>query len=322
MKNRVLLWLLLLFSVVGANAQTLTVCDGTYTSTYVPVEGLWADAYQRSQYVIPAADLEEMKNGTISSMTFYLTSSVNRTWGGNFQVYLMEVGYTSISSFELTSDATIVYDGSLDGSGTTMTVTFSTPYIYGGGNLLVGFDHNVKSSYASCTFYGLSVNGASVQNHNSSSLSSVGATQRNFIPKTTFEYTPAFVSCPKPTDLVASNITATSADLLWTAGGSETEWQIMINDEEENLISVNSTSYSLTGLPSGTDCTVKVRAVCGTDDVSFWTSVSFSTPYSAPFFEGFESFPPVAWGRYSGLASSVFSGSSLSTSTSGRYSLL
>ena len=34
----------------------------------------------------------------------------------------------------------------------------------------------------------------------------------------------ACVSCLAPFGLLASNITATSADINWTAGGNETEW--------------------------------------------------------------------------------------------------
>ena len=39
----------------------------------------------------------------------------------------------------------------------------------------------------------------------------------------------ACVTCPKPFGITVSNITTNSADLSWTAGGSETEWNVVIN---------------------------------------------------------------------------------------------
>ena len=39
----------------------------------------------------------------------------------------------------------------------------------------------------------------------------------------------ACVSCIAPFGLTTSNITATAADINWTAGGSETEWFLTAN---------------------------------------------------------------------------------------------
>ena len=96
-----LLLLSLLLSVVGARAQSeLTVYDGTATNGYVPIYGWYADAYLKSEFVIPADELSEMTNGTISSMTFYLSQPASDSWStANFQVFLKEVDYTSISAF-------------------------------------------------------------------------------------------------------------------------------------------------------------------------------------------------------------------------------
>ena len=299
MKNRVLLWLLLLFSVVGANAQeTLTVYDGGVDSfnEYVPVYGWYCDASQQCQYVIPAADLQEMAGATISSMTFYLSTPASGAWGNTFNVYLNEVDFTTFpsTSFQSISDASPVYQGVLDGQGSTMVVNFTAPYTYNGGNLLVDFESTGGGAYISAFFYGSEVSGACLEGYDD--WGDFVITQQNFIPKTTFEY--SFSSCSAPTNLVASNITGNGADLSWTAGGSEAEWQIMINDDEENLISVNYASYTLTGLSSSTGYNVKVRSVCGTDNVSLWTSVSFSTPcgvYSLPYSEDFESYTSTSY---------------------------
>ncbi|MCF0207337.1 MAG: fibronectin type III domain-containing protein, partial [Bacteroidales bacterium] len=301
MKKRLLLWLLLLISVVGARAQeTLTVYDGTNTSSNVPVYGLYTDEFLRCQFVIPDTDLEEMANGEISSMTFYLSTSASASWGAaNFQVYLMEVDYTSINAFMLTADATVVYQGSLDGTGTTMTVTFTTPYVYGGGNLLVGFDNTVQGTYKSCAFWGTTVSGASVQNYSYTSVADVTPIQRNFIPKTTFEYTPGDISCPKPTELAVSNITTNSAEISWVNGGEETAWDIMINGDDGNPVRATSNPFTLTGLNAANEYTIKVRAVCSEateeseGDISYWSqALSFATEcdiITLPYAQNFES---------------------------------
>ena len=180
--------LVLFGSTTLLKADELTVYDGTTTNSYVPVYGNWADAYLRCQYVMPAEDLADMTDATINCMKFYLSSTASAAWTGTFQVYMTEVDYTSISGFIDPSTATTVYQGTLDATGTTMTVLFDNEYTYSGGNLLIGFDQIVKGNYKSASFYGVTATGASVQGYNSSALSSVSPTQRNFLPKTTFIY--------------------------------------------------------------------------------------------------------------------------------------
>jgi hypothetical protein len=90
-------------------------------------------------------------------------------------------------------------------------------------------------------------------------------------------------SCMVPTDLVISNIGKRSADLAWTANGEEEAWQICLNGDEENLITVTTTSYSFTGLTPETRYTVKVRAYCDEDLQSAWSSAAiFTTAIACP----------------------------------------
>lgn len=182
----------LAFVGVAKAQQTLTVNDGTTTNEYVPIYGYYVDDYLRCQYVQPATDLSQMIGGTINSLTFYLSSPASASWGdANFQVYLKEVESTTISAFIDPATATTVYNGSLDGTQSTMTVTFSTPYTYTGGNLLIGFDNTVEGSWKRAYFYGVTATNACVQGYSSSSPSAVSPTQRNFLPKMDITYLPA-----------------------------------------------------------------------------------------------------------------------------------
>ena len=198
----------------------LTVYEGTSTNRNVPAYIYYFDDFTRSQFVIPYYELGDMLATPISSMTFYTTSSnVPYTTTCSADVYLKEVGYGStISAFEPNSSATIVYSGTLSivntGSGGEMTINFSTPYTYNGGSLLVGIENTARGGFKNIYFYGQTVNGASISGSNSSGLEYVQPTQQNFIPKTTFGYTPYF--CSRPIGLTATNITPSSAVLEWT----------------------------------------------------------------------------------------------------------
>ncbi|MBO7616100.1 MAG: leucine-rich repeat protein [Bacteroidales bacterium] len=199
--------------------QTITMYEGTATSYYVPAFIFYFDDFTRSQFVIPAADLTAMKGTPISSMTFYTTSSnVPYTTVSSADVYLKEVNYTTISAYESKSSATTVYSGTFSvmstGSGGEMTINFSTPYYYNGGNLLVGIENTQDAGFKQIYFYGQTVTGASIAGYNASSTGTIPATQRNFIPKTTFGYTPS--GCSRPIDLTVTDITPVSAMLNWT----------------------------------------------------------------------------------------------------------
>ena len=194
-RKRLLLFLLMAFFVPwAAFGQQLTVYDGTVTSNTVPAYIFYFDDFTRSQFVIPAADLTAMDGKTIQSMTFYTTTqNIPYTTVSNADVYLMEVDYTQIDAFEPKASATIVYSGYLDienkgYDGGEMTIHFNLPYTYHGGNLLVGIENTEDNGYLLINFCGQTVNGASVAGYNAESLDEVVPSQKNFIPKTTFNY--------------------------------------------------------------------------------------------------------------------------------------
>ena len=172
----------------GGASGDLTVYDGGDTNGYVPVYGFYADAYLKSEFVMPASDLTDMAGSDINSMKFYLSTPASEAWTSTFQVFLKEVTETGISAYSGTADATVVYEGTLDGTGSEMEITFTTPYHYNGGNLLVGVYNITTGNYKSAAFLGTTVNGASVQGYSYSSLDAVSVNQRNFLPKTTFAY--------------------------------------------------------------------------------------------------------------------------------------
>ena len=280
MKRKDLLFALLvaLFMPWAAQAQEeLTVYDGTATSSYVPAYMGYFDDFSRSQFVIPAADLEDMNGGTISSIKFYTTSqNVPYTSVSTVDVYLLEVDYTSISAFEPKTNDAIVYQGTLnivtEGDGGSLTIEFSTPYTYNGGNLLVAIENTTDAGYKFIYFYGQNVDGASGAGSNSSSLSGVTFTQRNFLPKTTFTYAASGSYCAKPTNVTITR-DGTTATVTWE--GEATDYNIDVNGTvTNNIISPYTFEVELS-----TTYTVKLQANCEGDLQSGWTNpVTLTTP--------------------------------------------
>ena len=84
------------------------------------------------------------------------------------------------------------------------------------------------------------------------------------------------ITCPQPTNLAVN----ATGDLSWTAGGTETQWEVAIQPAANNTLPqagtlVSTTSYT----PSDSDFSMLtagtyeffVRAICGTNDKSFWS---------------------------------------------------
>jgi hypothetical protein len=95
-------------------------------------------------------------------------------------------------------------------------------------------------------------------------------------------------TCPQTSPLTASNVTSSSADVSWTAGGTETSWNVEYGAAGFTLgtgtnTNVTSTTYSMTGLTPSTDYDVYVQAVCSATDQSFWVGpLAVSTPFVQP----------------------------------------
>ena len=271
--------LMALFAPWAVNAQeTLTVHNGTSTNGYVPVYGFYTDAYLKCEMVYPAYELGNMESGTITGMKFYASQS-SVSWGSaNFQVFLKEVTNTAINAF--TGSGTTVYNGALSIDNGEMNVTFTTPYNYQGGNLLVGVYNTTTGSYVTSSWYGETVTDASYQGYSYSDLNSVSGSQRNFLPKTTFIYEVASTSsCPRPVNLTCTGTTTNTATLSWIENGEATEWQICLNGNESNPITVTQNPYTLTNLIPETTYTAKVRANCGDEDgISGWSNTVSFTP--------------------------------------------
>ena len=102
-------------------------------------------------------------------------------------------------------------------------------------------------------------------------------------------------TCFQPTALAASNLTANSAHMTWTAGGSETAWRLQYRTDGGSWSAEQSVSttpaFDIESLSANTEYFVRVKAYCGVEDESEWSEVaSFTTLCAAasmPFSEEF-----------------------------------
>lgn len=83
------------------------------------------------------------------------------------------------------------------------------------------------------------------------------------------------ISCPEPNGLSATTTSASSADLSWTAGGTETAWDLQYGNSgfilgNGTIDSVSSNPYSLTGLSPSTSYDVYIKGICAPGDTSSW----------------------------------------------------
>ena len=101
--------------------------------------------------------------------------------------------------------------------------------------------------------------------------------------------------CEDPTNLTATNVDATSANLSWTSSGSPQSWEIEVvpsgvTPTGTGIIYTGTLPYKVIGLSPITAYTYYVRAIC-TDAKSTWAKGTFTTtqtPFDTTKIEDFE----------------------------------
>jgi len=99
------------------------------------------------------------------------------------------------------------------------------------------------------------------------------------------------ITCPYPTDLSVTQTSGTSVSLNWTPGGTETAWDYVFQPAGGNYPSVApGTGVRVNGNPTASILSINaatpyeyyVRAVCGPDDISYWSGPYIFTIYNSP----------------------------------------
>ncbi|MCQ2276677.1 MAG: fibronectin type III domain-containing protein [Bacteroidales bacterium] len=309
-------------SMLLAQQQTLTVADGTDTEERLPFFAFFADYDQHSQMIYPASMLTALQGTQILSLTFYSNDP------SSFDDFTVKLGETSVSNFNsetfVTSATTTVYSGTITIANGMMTINFTAPYSYQGGNLLVDFS-NVGVDFGEAYFTGVEVtSGGMIEFDGEYEVV-------DFLPKLTFTYSGS--SCVGPSDFSAFDVNAQSATLSWMAGGSEPSWDIFLTTSgtdipTENTVPTytsNDTAYSLTGLNPSTRYYAYVRANCDSGDVSSWMATNFLTsqiPAQLPYVSDFENAAENSlWSIQNNGNNGWYIGAAVNTTTAGQNAL-
>jgi len=219
----------------------LTLYDESESTSnhLIPAYTCWFDALTRSQHVIPATKLAEVKGGTISSIKYYAQDPVSWTSNKAIDVYLKEVTNTTLNSLVDKSSCTVVYNGQLNVVDGIVTITFSSPFSYNGGDLLVGIE-NLEAGNYNCgvSFLGEDVPGASIGGRGGN------FTQQDFLPMSTFTYQPSGVKV-NPNGgyyiIPGNEVTVTATP--------ETDYHLVNwTDEENNVMGTDAQlTFTITG---------------------------------------------------------------------------
>lgn len=298
--------ILLSFSSYG-QLGTIQIGSGTTTtsgSTAIPVTNY---DYAYSQQIVSAFEYAAGGGaiGNITKIRYYFTTVGTPSNYDNWTVYLAN---TTKTSFDSATDwlplaqLTEVFSGTIvPVAGGWTEITFTAPFNYTGGNLIVAVDENSLGwlgsptilSYPSSTNSGIMFRDDG--NNPDPSTPPSAYERKSLLAQLQFEGTLA--SCPPPANLTLAALTATTASLEWTEVGTSTDWDIEygltgFTPTGTPTASVTDNPTLISGLAASTAYQYYVRSNCSASDMSAWVGpYGFTTPCVAadiPFFEGFE----------------------------------
>ena len=282
---------LLCSGIVWGEDLTLTVMDDDWYKQDVPVDGYNLDGAQHNQFLLLSSELSAMNGSNIKVLKFYFDRT-GHSWNNSsiptVVFRLKEVENTSLSSLiAVDASFTQVYSGTIDFDFTNKvwSVTFSDPYSYNGGNLLIDIqttpnnsNYVKKSGYNAMRYYTAQISGRAMK----------GSTAYDYCPKTTFTYEEAPAgSCAKPTAVTATQNTPVKATLSWTKAEGKDNYQYLFVEKDgtpdwTGIDAENTNSAELDGLTAGVEYDFYVRTYCDTEEQSDAVKKTFSTSCPAP----------------------------------------
>ena len=249
-------------SLNGSCVNELTICDGNTTSSYLPVYGTWYDASsgQLNQMIYPASELTSLMGKDITSMTFYAPNGIQFSNGS----VTFSIGETNTSAFSsataltdnVTPVATVVPAGE-----TEWKITFSDPYTYNGGNLLVQVN-TVTGTYAGTNFTAMEM-GANLgfYSYNSSQYT------QTVLPKVTFTYEESGpkhdmgIALSAPASAGAGSTVNVTATVTNSGDFAENGYTVTVTDGT-NIVTITATE----ALPVGQSAEFTVQFTTSTND--------------------------------------------------------
>ncbi|GAA4768296.1 MULTISPECIES: T9SS type A sorting domain-containing protein [Flavobacterium] len=300
--------------------QVPTCSGGISTNIYGNMNSVaTANATSRSAIIYPATQLAGI-SGQVLNAVYFKRMAASGTMGGSptLKVYLKETSATDFGAAAIDwateiATATLVYDSNpsvaTGSSAGWKSFSFSNNFTYSGTqNLAVYMEYvNTASSTAIGWDYEYGTPCISTTNsnttkyiNNTTGTPGASLTSTNYRrPQIGFDYV---VTCPAPTSFNYANLTATTVDLNWIAGGSETSWEYVIqptaNPAPTSGTTIGTNAVIAASVSPNTAYTAYLRANCGAGGFSTWKMVSFTTPcstYNVPSSENFSTYVPGCW---------------------------
>ena len=230
--------LIALASFVPAQAETLTVNNGSDYLGAVPFNSLWVDTEgYKTQVLYPAADLTAMVGKDIKAITFYTEPEGLTINGGLFNISMGETDATLMSSFVtegMTQVGTCTFNAH-EGEVVEYTITFDTPYRYNGGNLIFENVVAVETGMASTYWTGVKISyNNCVQGNGSPNF-------QQFLPKTTFTY-----GSDEPVEITSYTVVGPGS-IFGSNWNTEDTSNDMVLDEATGIYSWNKKDVALYG---------------------------------------------------------------------------
>ena len=256
MKKFLLSLAVLVASAFALGAQeTLTVAEGgVNTSSTVPLNLMYWDTQgTTTQVIYNASKIEEMQGGTITAIKFYVSGTFTEVPNAICQ---LSMGTTEQSVYESATPITgltVVKPEavSAESNVTEVEYIFDTPFVYEGGNLVFECLVTTAAGWKSNYFYGVS---------EGEKISMSRTSTYNFLPTTTFTYTPA------PLQDYNAFVNVDKLDFGKVAKDSEAEMKVTLKNKGINaftpaisgLEAPFSTTYEAAELASGESVEIPV----------------------------------------------------------------
>lgn len=259
--------------IVGSSsvavADELTVTSST-TKTYTadtPIAGsLLGSTLIKSEFIIPASKLTELKGKDITKMAFTLNAATTGWGNAEFQVFLKEVSSSAYPSPVVlfgNEDATIVYEGQLDATKTSIEINFTSAFNYSsdGNNLLVGV-YCTKTGTAASVYFKLIRESTSDYTYYAAYTNNANGslTRTNWYPETTFTYQNADISTPvlsvSTSAIAFGSLRANATETVTVTNTGVGSMDVTISSDNTTDFTLSATS--LTGIGEGESQTFDV----------------------------------------------------------------
>lgn len=235
--------------------------------------------YSYSQQIYTKAEIDPdgtMSGGMITKIAF--KQSNGTVLSRKVVVYIENTsatGFASTSSWINVTDATKVFEGTINTLGTDqyLEIRLDTPLEYTGGNLLISvFDKTGTWSASYPRFYSYLVDNRSLQFHNMTSFdpkNMVGEWNGNLLDMNnaidiTFEAAADVIPFPQNVKATPANIFVDqSTTISWDACDGATSYNVYVNGVKHG--SSATTSYALSNLSYNVDPGVKVNVTAVVD---------------------------------------------------------